>query len=98
MGDWYVLPATLGARVLSSMCNYLINRNAVFRSTEDGGRCLVRYYALAVVQMLCSAGAVYGLVSGLAFNDKVAKILVDTVLFLLSFRIQRGWVFRTRDD
>ena len=98
MGDWYVLPATLGARVLSSMCNYLINRNAVFRSTEDGGRCLVRYYALAVVQMLCSAGAVYGLVSGLAFNDKVAKILVDTVLFLLSFRIQRGWVFRSRDD
>ena len=42
--------------------------------------------------------AVYGLVSGLAFNDKVAKILVDTVLFLLSFRIQRGWVFRSRDD
>lgn len=98
MDSWYIWPATIGARILSSMCNYLINRNAVFKSTDDGGHCLVRYYALAVVQMLFSAGGVYGMVHFLFFNDKLAKILVDTILFLLSFRIQRGWVFRQRKD
>ena len=98
LGVWYVWPATLGARVLSSMCNYLINRNAVFKSADDNGHCLVRYYALAVVQMMLSAGGVYGLVKLLSFNDKIAKLIVDTVLFLVSFRVQRGWVFRQRRE
>lgn len=96
LGDWYVWPATVGARILSSMCNYLINRNAVFKSVDDNGHCLVRYYALAVVQMLLSAGGVFGLVKLASFNDKIAKLLVDAVLFLISFRVQRGWVFRQK--
>lgn len=92
----YVTIATVAARVLSSMCNFLINRSAVFRSTESGSRCLLRYYTLAVVQMLCSAALVSGLVYLTHINSQVVKIPVDAFLFLISFRIQRNWVFRQR--
>ena len=92
----YVTIATVAARVLSSMCNFLINRSAVFRSTESGSRCLLRYYTLAVVQMLCSAALVSGLVYLTHINSQAVKIPVDAFLFLISFRIQRNWVFRQR--
>jgi len=39
-------------------------------------------------------------VSGLVYlthiNSQVVKIPVDAFLFLISFRIQRNWVFRQR--
>lgn len=78
------------------MCNFLINRAAVFRSTEAGSRCLLRYYTLAVVQMLCSAGIVSGVVYLTRINSQIIKIPVDAILFLISFRVQRNWVFRQR--
>lgn len=46
--------------------------------------------------MLCSAALVSGLVYLTHINSQVVKIPVDAFLFLISFRIQRNWVFRQR--
>ncbi len=85
--------ATAVARILSSLFNFTVNRTVVFRSREGLGKTLVRYYTLCLCQLLCSAGLVH-LLSLTGCPSAVAKIPVDILLFLISFRIQRSWVFR----
>lgn len=89
----HIFIATAGARAVSSLFNYFMNRKVVFHSKDGVGKTMLRYYTLCVCQLLCSAGLVY-LLSLTGCPNTVAKIPVDILLFLLSFRIQRLWVFR----
>lgn len=91
-----ILLATVIARVVSSLFNFFVNRKAVFKSDASMGRTMLRYYTLCICQMGASYGLVY-LFSHLSdANDWITsliKILVDTCLFILSYQIQRKWVF-----
>ena len=93
-----VLYSTMGARVVSSVVNFLINRRFVFTSRVGMAKTFLRYVCLAVPVMLTSWLTVYAL-SKLAgagvdhMGRTLVKIPVDTVLFLISFRTQRNWVF-----
>ena len=96
LGGFTEAVATAIARAVSSFVNYSINRKKVFRSEASGGRTLLKYYALAIPQMLVSAGLVSllsALLSTGAGGSTLIKILVDTVLFFVSYRIQQSWVF-----
>ena len=84
---------------MSSLFNYTVNRKVVFRSDADVKRSLVRYYILAACQLLAS----YLLVNivaekildlGATFLESVIKMIVDFVLFLLSYQFQQRWVFK----
>ena len=94
--DKNVLIATITARIISSLYNYAVNRNAVFKSKEPGRKTVVRYYILAACQMLISYKGVSLLTAALGITGVVTaliKFAVDAVLFFFSFRIQRKWVF-----
>ena len=54
----------------------------------------MKYYCLAAVQMLVSAGLVILLVKPLPFGDTAVKVLVDACLFFLSYQIQKRWIFK----
>ncbi len=88
--------AAFFARVISSLINYLVNAKVVFDG-KTNRQTLLRYYILAVAQILVSAAAVFlfeHLLSvSSAFLSTLIKIVVDTVLFFFSFRIQHIWVF-----
>jgi len=86
--------ATVIARVISSLYNYFMNRNVIFKSERDVKQTIVKYYALAIVQMCCSAGLVLAATRGLHWPSPVIKPIVDTLLFLLSYQIQSRWIFR----
>ena len=90
-----VFLATVLARIVSSVFNFTVNKNLVFQNHGETKRVAVRYYALCIVQMLCSASLVSLLVSmtGPVWSVPV-KLLVDVLLFFISFQIQQGWVFR----
>lgn len=90
----YILLATVGARILSSIYNYLMNKGVVFRCEGKVQSTFIKYYTLCIVQMLCSAGLVALFFGMLRLNETVVKIVVDTFLFLISFRIQKEWVFK----
>ena len=91
---WNVLLSTNVARAVSSLYNFLVNRAIVFRASGSLARMAAGYYALVMVQMGCSAGLVY-LLTRLAGGYAVpVKILVDTLLFLISYQIQHRWIFR----
>lgn len=92
-----VFASTVAARILSSLFNYTVNKTQVFRNKGQHRRTLLRYGVLCVCQMLLSAygtSALYGLLKW--DNTVFIKLVVDTILFLVSFRIQRGWVFKQR--
>ena len=55
------LAATVCARAISSAINYYINKTRVFEDDQDHKKTMVRYYILAVPQMLLSAGIVTSL-------------------------------------
>lgn len=87
-----------GARAISAGVNFSVNRRVVFPE----GRSLPlrtsagRYFALVVLLL----GANYGLLrsfteAGLPIFP--AKILTELLLFLLSFSVQKRFLFRTRD-
>lgn len=96
LGGATELVATVGARVISSFINFSINRNKVFTSKAALLPSLLKYYALAVPQMLASAIAVSFFSWLFAANAEGAtaiKLIVDTILFFISYRIQQNWVF-----
>jgi glycosyltransferase involved in cell wall biosynthesis len=101
LGSWSIVGSTVIARAVSSFFNFNANRKLVFKRSNAYMSHLWRYYTLAVVQMLVSAGLLWYLAIISASVEYVGlltllKIFVDTILFLLSFYIQRRWVFKGR--
>lgn len=100
LGVWTDPVAAVSARLVSSVVNFLINQKAVFKSRASGKTAVVRYYILAAGIMVLSSGSI-SLFSWLmhmtggefAWLKTLVKLVIDTILFLLSFRAQREWVF-----
>lgn len=91
--------ATVGARVVSAIFNYTVNRKVVFQSDSDVKKSLLRYFILAVCQvtvsfLLVDLIAERWLDLGASFLESIIKMIVDLVLFMISYQIQQRWVFR----
>ena len=90
----YIVVSTVLARVVSAGYNFFLNYRVVFKSSGAVWKSAVRYFVLAVVQMLASAGLVSLLYGVLGGSEVAVKILVDVFLFFISFMIQREIVYR----
>lgn len=85
--------ASLSARVVSSSFNYLMNRNHVFKSGSSNS--VLRYFMLVICQAALSSLLVYLLTLLFRSGETVIiKILVDSLLFFISFFVQKSFVFR----
>ncbi len=92
-----ILIASILSRILSSVCNYKINRALVFNTGCKSS--FLRYALLCTAQLLVSATLVSLLTylfTAETFGQTVLKAVVDTTLFFLSYRIQKNWVFKTK--
>lgn len=91
--------ATVGARAVSSLLNFFMNKKLVFQAKVGTGKAMLRYYALAIpqllVQWLLNQGiySLFGVAESQAGLRTLIHILVMTVLFIVSFTIQQRWVF-----
>lgn len=90
-----ILTATAAARILSSLWNYLLNRKLVFQSRANNAVTLIKYYLLAALLLFLSAEGVSLLTALTGWHSSVLKIPIDMLLFLLSFPLQKHWVFRS---
>lgn len=99
---WLTLEATVAARICSSLVNFAINRGVVFKSDGNIWLSLLKYYAVAIPIMLCSAGGVtligYLLGANAPIGRTIFKMIVDTLLYFVGFRLQREWVFDQRSQ
>ncbi|MDR1699806.1 MAG: GtrA family protein, partial [Lachnoclostridium sp.] len=96
--DSYIWTATILARLISSVYNFMINKNQVFQNNSKSPHVLVKYYILCVVQTVISAHGVKQLFLLLTLDESLLKSCLDVVLFLVGFQIQRRWVFRKEKD
>lgn len=92
-----VLVSTVIARICSSLFNYRVNKDFVFK-VKKNKHSLPRYIILVILVMLASAFLVESLHVSLGMDQGIAKVLVDTVLFFINYRITKAWVFASPDE
>lgn len=90
---------TVIARIISSLVNFFTNKKVVFGCKKGIGKTFLRYYALSIPLMIVSAYSVEYVTSLLSLENKlvitIIKMIIDTILFFVSYKIQRSWVFGT---
>ena len=89
-----VMLATVIARCLSGIYNFAVNKKWSFSAKGSALGQAVRYLILFLCLMLASGGIV-SLLRLLPMNITVLKLIVDLLLFAVSYFVQRRWVFRT---
>ncbi len=100
LGTFSDAVCTIAARIVSSAVNFTINKRKVFRSDASLKSSLIRYYLLAAGILVLSSvsisivSMVFSLTDGkYALLKTICKFIIDSILFLISFRAQREWVF-----
>ena len=88
-----ILLATIFARIISSLINFLLNKKFSFNSNKKIKNTIVKYYILCVVQMIISGILVSTIFKLTGLSEVIIKLIVDTVLFIINFRIQRIYIF-----
>ena len=93
--EW-VLACNIIARVISASVNFTINYKIVFRSKKTLWKAILEYVLLALFILGCNTLFLYLLVDKAGMNKYVAKIIVEVVMFTVSWIVQRLIVFRKR--
>lgn len=88
--------SVVGARLVSATANFCINRRIVFRGNETLGRAIAKYAGLAVCILAANYGLMYLLNIVLNWPLALAKLVVETLLFCVSFLVQGRFVYRGR--
>jgi len=94
--------AVFGARLVSSLLNFYLNRRLVFQSHGNPWIALGKYYALAapvaLLQMLATEGiyAMFNIGESLVLLRSVYHTVVMIILYFVSFLVQQRWVFANR--
>ena len=94
-GSLGILAATVTARLMSGCVNYLLNKHWVFQSNSTNNSEALHYLLLFCSQMMLSWALVTSL-SNLAVPLTAVKILVDGTLFLISYQIQKNFIFHKK--
>ena len=94
-----VIISTVAARIVSSLVNFILNKKVVFNSNESLIKTILKYYLIAIPVMLISAFGVKGICYLIDIpNDSLIvtaiKIIVDSILFILNYNIQKKWIFK----
>lgn len=79
---------------LSSLVNFALNKKFVFHSRTSIVGSLWRYYLLVAAIAALSYGLIWTLTRHLHWNVFAAKVTVDVLLSLVSFSVQRTFIFR----
>lgn len=91
----FILLRSVLSRLGSSLYNFTVNKRQVFRNESKDVKIIFKYYTLCICQLLVSTFLVD---KALAFivSSTIRKCIIDTILFTISFQIQREWVFKKK--
>ncbi|MCH5279565.1 MAG: bifunctional glycosyltransferase family 2/GtrA family protein [Christensenellaceae bacterium] len=88
------LPALVIARIVSSIVNYVLNKNVVFSSKSRGS--VFRYYVLAVIVLAVNYLLLHVLDAIMPLW--LAQIIVQLVIYPVNFVAQRKFVFHNKGN
>ncbi len=90
--------STLIARLISAGFNFTVNKNVVFTGDTQKKGAAVRYIIVAAFVLLSSFGATWLLSSLMKVDEVIIKPVVDTVLYFVTYRLQKAWVFPAKQN
>jgi len=93
MPVFYILVATIIARIVSILVNYYLNAHVVFDENNERKLPFPKYIALAIFDILASALLVTLIVRVTPANETIIKMFVDSGLFFIGYVIQRKFIF-----
>lgn len=88
-----IIVSTVLARIVSSLVNFGLNKKVAFNSNKKIKSTIIKYYTLCIIQMLVSGFAVSGIFALTHISEVLIKIVVDTILFFINYRVQRIFIF-----
>ncbi|MCQ2087628.1 MAG: bifunctional glycosyltransferase family 2/GtrA family protein [Bacilli bacterium] len=94
-----VLIANVIARVASSIVNFIINRFFVFKLKK--GKVLkyaIKYFGIATVSMILNTALLVLFVDWLGWNEYATKLIVEFVLFLVSYTFQKIIIAKSKQQ
>jgi len=94
LGIDYIAVSNVCARVVSATYNFTMNRRHVFHSKEPLLKTAIQYCCLAVAILLVNTFVLTFFVQILGTNAYVTKIIVELCLFLVSWLVQRTFIFK----
>ena len=100
MGKKGIIAGQYSARAISSYVNYHLNRNQVFKNSENGEKVdtksLVQFVGLVIIQATISAFAIYTINKYSGIDEKIIYIPVQCVLFIINYFIQKLFIFKKK--
>lgn len=91
-----LLSIFLGRYTLACLVNFYINRNFVFHHKDRLRTTLIRYYLFATFMGMCAFLLISAVTEHFSVSVIFAKIMVETFLFIISFTVQRDYIFARR--
>ena len=95
---WRIALASLIARVISTIVNYVVNKKYVFKGKTNNRQTAIRFLILTVIITILSTLFVYVASIFNIMSEKLAKPVGDLLLFLLSYSAQTKWVFKNNES
>lgn len=86
--------ANVAARIVSATVNYTLNRKFVFKNKGSILKSAIKYFLLAVLILIGNTFALKFLVYNLEINKMLAKVLTEIVFYIISWLVQRFFIFR----
>lgn len=90
-----IILATITARIISTAINFTINKIWCFKSKKRAEKEILLFTILFICKMAISAFSVKLIASIMTekISHTVIKIFVDSILFFISYIVQKKWIF-----
>tara|TARA_B100000315_G_scaffold260886_1_gene326843 strand:+ start:879 stop:1910 length:1032 start_codon:yes stop_codon:yes gene_type:complete len=93
-----ILASQAGSRAIVMIINYLMVKKLVFHSEELNKIAIPKYVMTVVVLGTISYGLIIAASEFLSLPVILAKIIVETIIFVSSFLVQRSLIFKEERD
>lgn len=85
--------SNIGARLVSSVVNYSINRKFVFNSNSNIPKSALQYFMLAAVILIGNTIVLSTLVNTMGIGSMPAKLITEIIFFFISWTVQKYLIF-----
>ena len=84
------------SRLVSLSFNYYINKNIVFKKVKSSTTSILKYLGLVIINFLIVFYFINYLQNLYNINIPVVKIILEIILFMINFYIQKKFIFSNR--
>ena len=83
------------ARTISSIFNYIVNKNIVFKNNEKKNtKSMIMYFLLVIVNITISGTLVKKIYFFIHYNATFIKIVIDSLIFIINYFLQKYVIFK----